>query len=442
MIDQQYFDNLITTATAALTGDEVLLAAAHSEATDFTRFNNAQVRQAGSITQTSVDLDLIEGQRHTQASVQLSGDASADSTRIANVLDRLREQRALVPADPHLVINTEPTSTHQVGENNLPDRNDTLAAIVDCAGGRDLVGIYTAGAVATAFANSLGQRNWFETSTFNFDWTFYLQADKAVKSSYAGFEWQADAFDRKVADATVKLEALGRDSIDLPRGDYAAYLTPAALDEVVGLLSWNSFGAQAQQTSQSALLHMLNGTGELDASVRLSEDTANGVAPNFQEQGFMRPDEVVLIDEGKMADALVSPRSSVEFDMAPNGAAGDESPRSLAVAGGDIDADDALGQLGTGLYIGNLWYSNFSDRPACRVTGMTRFATFWVEGGEIVAPVNVLRFDDTVYNMLGSQLKGLTSEPEFIFDNATYGERSSASRRLPGALLEAMRFTL
>ena len=35
MIDQQYFDTLITTATGQLIGDEVLLASAHSESTDF-----------------------------------------------------------------------------------------------------------------------------------------------------------------------------------------------------------------------------------------------------------------------------------------------------------------------------------------------------------------------------------------------------------------------
>ena len=62
-----------------------------------------------------------------------------------------------------------------------------------------------------------------------------------------------------------------------------------------------------------------------------------------------------------------------------------------------------LAALGTGLYIGNLWYLNYSDRPAGRMTGMTRFATFWVEGGRIVAPVTPLRFDDTLYRMLGRE---------------------------------------
>lgn len=442
MIDQQYFDDLITTATGRLVGDEVLLASAQTESTDFARFNNAQVRQAGSVNQASVSFDLIEGQRHTEASLQLSGERETDDARVDAVLGRLREQRAVVPDDPHLIINTDPISTHHIGENQLPERDETLAAITKGAGDRDLVGIYTAGGVATAFANSLGQRNWFETSTFNFDWTFYLRADKAVKSSYAGFGWDQQAFERKLTDASAKLEALSRPPINLKPGEYRSYLTPAALHEVIDLLAWNAFSARAQQTSQSSLLQLLNGDGVLDPAINISEHTASGVAPNFQEQGFMRPDEVRLIESGKPVDALVSPRSAVEFGLKPNGASSYESPNSLAITGGDLDVDNAVNQLNTGLYIGNLWYTNFSDRPACRVTGMTRFATFWVEGGEIVAPVNVLRFDDTIYNMLGERLAALTAEPEFIFDNSTYSQRSSASVRLPGVLLDGMRFTL
>jgi predicted Zn-dependent protease len=73
---------------------------------------------------------------------------------------------------------------------------------------------------------------------------------------------------------------------------------------------------------------------------------------------------------------------------------------------------------------------------------MTRFATFWVEGGRIVAPVNVMRFDDSIYRMLGENLVDLTSERELLPDASTYEERSTGSSRLPGALLRALRFTL
>jgi predicted Zn-dependent protease len=73
---------------------------------------------------------------------------------------------------------------------------------------------------------------------------------------------------------------------------------------------------------------------------------------------------------------------------------------------------------------------------------MTRFATFWVENGKVVAPVDVLRFDDTVYRMLGENLEGLTAETEFILDAGTYQARQLASVRVPGALVKDMAFTL
>ena len=106
-----------------------------------------------------------------------------------------------------------------------------------------------------------------------------------------------------------------------------------------------------------------------------------------------------------------------------------------------------LSALDTGLYVSNLWYLNFSDKPAARMTGMTRFATFWVDKGEIVAPVTPLRFDDTLYRMLGEKLVELTRSRELLLSTSTYDERSTSSSRLPGALLEcpalhAVRFSL
>ena len=112
------------------------------------------------------------------------------------------------------------------------------------------------------------------------------------------------------------------------------------------------------------------------------------------------------------------------------------------MAAGDLASADALSALDTGLYVGNLWYLNFSDRPACRLTGMTRFASFWVEGGKIVAPVNVMRFDDSVFRLLGEQLVGLTAERELLVNGDTYRERNVSSMRLPGAVVRDMAFTL
>jgi hypothetical protein len=112
------------------------------------------------------------------------------------------------------------------------------------------------------------------------------------------------------------------------------------------------------------------------------------------------------------------------------------------MASGDIPRHEVLRQLDTGVYINNVWYLNYSDRSACRLTGMTRFATFWVEHGNIQAPLNVMRFDETIYRMLGEHLLGLTAEGDFLLDTSTYHQRSTDSGRLPGALVEAFTFTL
>ena len=65
-----------------------------------------------------------------------------------------------------------------------------------------------------------------------------------------------------------------------------------------------------------------------------------------------------------------------------------------------------------------------------------------VENGEIKAPINVMRFDESLYDLLGDNLQHVTKEREFIFDPGTYGKRSNSSIELPGILVKSMCLTL
>jgi predicted Zn-dependent protease len=273
------------------------------------------------------------------------------------------------------------------------------------------------------------------------DWSLHLHADKAVKASYAGFDWSSDEFARRLEGSREQLGLLGMEPRALPPGEYRAYLAPAALAEITGLLEWNAFSIRARQTRRSALLRMEHGE-TLSPRISILENIEAGVAPAFQQDGFVKPPRLLLIDRGRLAESLVSPRSAKEYAIPTNGAAPAESPESLEIASGTLEESAVLRELDTGLFIGNLWYLNFSDRAAGRITGMTRFGTFWVEDGRVLAPVNVLRFDDTIYRMLGEKLVDLTRSQEMLLSTWSYGERSTGSSRLPGALLDAMRFTL
>jgi predicted Zn-dependent protease len=187
---------------------------------------------------------------------------------------------------------------------------------------------------------------------------------------------------------------------------------------------------------------MVEQGARLHPTVSIVENTRGGVAPNFQEMGFIRPDQVRLIEGGVFRNCLVSPRSAKEYGVPTNGASSWEAPESVEVVAGDIAVDQVLRRLDTGVYINNVWYLNYSDRAACRITGMTRFATFWVKNGVIQAPLNVMRFDETLYRMLGENLLGLTAERDLILDSSTYHARSTSSSRVPGALVEDFTFTL
>ncbi len=439
---RSYLDELVTWATAGLSAGEVLLAQLSGEDSDFVRFNHAAVRQAGNVAQRSLALDLIDGQRHAEGSVSLTGDVKTDHGRISAVLSELRAVRAALPADPHLLYSTDAGTTEHLIGGGPPQPGEAVDAVVEGAAGRDLVGIYAAGQTFRGFASSLGQRNWFSAATFNLEWSLHHHADKATKSAYAGLQWDRDVVGAKLDWSIRELEALGRTPRSLPPGGYRAYLAPAAMQEIMGMLSWGGFGLRAHRTKQTPLLRMVTEGAEFHPSVRIAEDFSGGVAPDFQSAGFSRPDSVNLVDEGRFVGHLVSPRSAQEYSVETNGAEDHEFPVAIAMAPGRLPTADVLSELGTGLYIGNLWYLNFSDRAACRTTGMTRFGTFWVEGGEIVAPIEVLRFDDTAYHLLGDRLAGLTDQTETILDSSTYEERSMESFRLPGALVEEMTFTL
>ena len=205
-------------------------------------------------------------------------------------------------------------------------------------------------------------------------------------------------------------------------------------------MAWDGFGVKALRTKQSALAR-LDGAA-LHRSVNITENAAGGIAASFQQEGFAKPDRTTLIAAGRLHSPLVSPRSAKEFGIETNGANAAEAPESIDMASGEIPAREVLRELGTGIYVNNLWYLNYSDRPAGRITGMTRFATFWVEGGEIVAPLNVMRFDESLYRMLGDNLVGLTREREIIINAQSYGGRSVVSQQLPGALIGDLRLTL
>ena len=439
---RHYFQLLAAMLDQCLVGTEQYKCWLAAEATDFVRFNRSAIRQAGHVRQAILSLDLIDGRRHASSVLTLAGDIERDQPVVARAVATLRAQLADLPEDPHLLLPVAAVSSEHILASRLPASADMVDQVLAAAHGLDLVGILASGPIYRGFASSNGQRNWHESATFNLDWSLYQSRDKAVKSSYAGTEWDGTAFAQRFAAAVAQLALLGRAPVTVPAGAYRAYLAPAALHEIIGMLNWDGLSEKALRTHQSSVRRMRDEGLCLHPAITLREHTAAGIAPDFQGDGFVRSPTLTLIDSGRLSGSMVSPRTASQYGLTTNGADADESMKSMDLDGGSLPMAEALAQLGTGIWISNLWYLNFSDRANCRITGMTRFATFWVENGEIQAPLNVMRFDESLYRLLGENLLALTHERELLIPNDTYLERSTASARMPGALVRDFRFVL
>lgn len=424
----------------ALAADEILLCNFLGEQSDFIRLNNNAVVQAGHVRQLELEFRLIRDHRSANAIATVSGMTDQDIQQCQTILASLRRQTKTIPEDPYLSFNRNVENTDTTDDNRLLPPAQVIEGIVSESQGLDLVGLYAAGRVYRGFANSLGQRNWYARSSFNFDWSCYREANKAVKNRYAGFCWEQDDFSSRTRTARQTLQLLAKPQKTIPPGQYRVFLAAEAVQEILGTVSWQGFGAKNLHTRQSPLLRLIEKTESLSPSISICQNNRDGMAPDFTSSGFLKPPLVGLIKNGQHAGSLINARSAMEFGLQVN--AESEFPDSLELGSGSLATADVLETLDTGLYISNLWYTNYSDPNDCRITGMTRFACFMVENGKIVFPISPMRFDESLYRMFGENLVAITGEQQWILSNDTYYRRSVSSARMPGLLIDRFSLTL
>jgi predicted Zn-dependent protease len=413
-----------------------------AEQTSFVRLNRGKVRQPGSVHQLEASLVLYAGQRQASAHLTLAGEPSSDRAALTQAVARLRDVLAHSPDDPLLLRPPEVRSSEEGGPSVEPTAPEEMVEhVLAAADGADFVGILTEGTIARAFADERGQRNVFHGRDFQLDYSVYRHTDKAVKDSLATPVFDRELVERRIARAVERSALLDREPKVLKPGSYRAYIAPAALEQLFWLAAFDAFSRRAVETRRSPLIKLYDGKRAFDGRVDV-RCAIDGVAPSFSAEGWVRPMTLPLITEGRAAAPLCSARTAAEFGGESTGVGSDEAPMALEMAGGELAEADVLPQLGTGLYLSNLWYTNWSDKPAARVTGMTRFASMWVEDGQLVAPLSAARFDDSLYRLWGEHLVGFTRDRDVLPDTNTYGRRHPGQITLPGMLVSSLDITL
>ena len=416
------------------------------ETSQFTRFSQAKVRQAGEVRDGQMRLSLMTSERITAAYLPFTGQFETDWATLHQALEALQADLPHLPIDPYLVLPVATASSHsrEVRTGQLLPPSVVADTVLSAVGKLDFSGLYAGGMAYRAYGDSAGNRHWFETPSFTLDYSLFGdRPSQAVKGTLAGSRWNPADYQQNIYQTQRQLDLLNRPVKSLPRGAYRTYLAPAAAADIIDTIVWGGgLGEADLQQKNSAFSPLANGTAQLSEQFSLYEDFQQTDVPQFNESGAIAPTQLSVIQNGQWVNSLVSDRSAKEYGKPSNAANRAEAMRAPVVASGQLNSEQVLSKLDTGLYVSNLHYLNWSDRTAGRLTGMTRYACFWVESGEIVAPIENLRFDDTLYRFLGEGLIDLTDKATFLPAVDTYDRRSLGGIWTPGMLIDQFRYTL
>jgi predicted Zn-dependent protease len=436
------FNHLVDALLPQLQAAEQMRLTLIAEDSQFTRFNGAKVRQTGTVCKGHLTLTLMAQQHTASQSFSFTADKATDWPMLMASLEALRTELSHLPVDPYLVLPQGETTSREVYTGQILPAEAVVPTVLPSLQGLDASGLYAGGKTIRAYADSAGQRHWFETETFTLDYSLFTPEGQAVKGTYAGRDWDNATYAGTLTTSKQLLAQMHTPRKPLARGQYRTYLAPAAVADLVSMLSWGGIGEAAIRRGGSALGWLQRQEKTLSQKVSLAEDFSQGQVPRFNQFGELAPLRLPLIQKGQLVNTLVSARTAKEYDIPSTCAEAGEYLRAPVLAAGDLAPADVLSALDTGLYVSNLHYLNWSDRPQGRITGMTRYACFWVEQGTLVAPIENLRFDESLYNFFGKNLIALTQERQLIPEVGSYGYRDLGGTWVPGMLVEQFAYTL
>lgn len=442
---KNYLKNLAENAFNDLKNSEELSFSLHSEESDFIRFNRSKVRQNTTVNQHELGVHFQLQKRSYKSNITLTMNAEKDLNEVRTLLSELRNILPLTDENPKYAPFENHGKSEVYKKSIRPETQEVIAEIRSEFTDSDLAGFYCSGPIRQASINSTGQFHYFENDQFFFDYSIY-DGPRAAKGFYSEDTWEVNEFTRRASEIKNTLSLLKRPLVSLKPGAYRTYLAPMAVAEIAMIFNWRAVSRSAYEQGFTPLKKLYTKEQLFSEKFSLIENNQLGLNSHFNSHGEISPPYLPVIESGELKNFLINSATAKEYGLESNNADHgqwfNEAMRSMDIKTGSLKQSDILKQLDTGLYLTNLHYINWSDPQTARITGMTRFACFWVEKGEIVGPIQDLRFDDSLYNLFGSELCDLTDTAETFINTSTYQKRGMGGMRIPGLLLNKMNFTL
>jgi PmbA protein len=267
-------------------------------------------------------------------------------------------------------------------------------------------GSLSAETVEIAIGNSLGIRAYTPATRAS----LVLVVADDQSSGYGEWHgWDIAELDvQRAAETAVRKCVEGRGAQALDPGGYPVILEPPAVDDMLGLLSWMGFGANAYQEGRSFVSGRM-GERVVGENVTIWDDATDprNLPIAFDWEGV--PKRKLMLIENGVARGIAYDSYSAQKDgvqstghafPAPNTMG--PLPINLFLAPGNRSEDEMIASMERGLLVTRFHYTNIVHEKQTIITGMTRDGTFLIEDGKIARPIQNLRFTQSIAEALSN----------------------------------------
>lgn len=390
------------------------------------RFARNEVTSTGEVEESRLTVTVARGKRHASVEVNQLDAASVRAAveraeRMAAVLAEDPEWLPLLPAQRYLTAGkTHDAATERLG---AAERAQAAAEAMDAASAKDLVmaGFLEHHATSRSIASTAGISA--HHAATRAELTITARTPDGSGSGWGATVGTAFA-ELDPAAASRRAQEKARRSVKprrLEPGRYTVVLEPAAVGELLSFLV-EALDARRADEGRSFFSRRGGGTrlGERIAGeqITLRSDPTDPRTPGpvFDHDG-VPIEPTTWIDRGVVSALRYSRYWAAKQGKRPTGHSrsvllAPGSPEGQAGQGPAGQGQAAQGQAGPesraallagvdrGVLITRFWYTRWLDPQALLITGLTRDGVFLIENGEITAPVNNFRFNESPVTML------------------------------------------
>lgn len=381
-----------------------LVVSLHDGRSAHTRFACSELTTSGDVDTTEISVQAHFGRRHASASGNQTSDEGLQQLlvrvgQLGRIAPEDKEHMPLLPPQRYLEVPS--AYDDATARLTAKERGEAVRSAISQGDAQKLqvAGFYEHLSERWTLGSSTGLRGRYQHTEASFTTT-------ARTPDGSGSGW-ASAISQRSAE--IDATALAKVAIDkavraqkpknLAPGRYTVILEPAAVGELLSFLL-SALDARSADEGRSFFAKPGGGNrvGEKLFSdlVTLRADPTDKATPGapFSEEGLPQKPRS-YVEKGAVTNLWYSRYWADKQQKEPTG-----RPRVAHLLPGQTPVAAMLDGVKRGVLITRFWYCRWVDPQSMLVTGLTRDGVFLVENGQVTAPVNNFRFNESPATLL------------------------------------------